>query len=155
MLKIKSVTVLHLKYNLSSGGHVNPAVTFGIALAGKIKWLEAGLYIVAQLLGGLVGSLLVRLWLTRESYVSIQGGATLCAANVTMFQVNVALHAEFGSLLQSGGISGASMNPGRSFGPNVVATIFMHEELAENFWSHHWIYYVGPICGAALASGLY
>ncbi|WKY11356.1 hypothetical protein Q1695_003150 [Nippostrongylus brasiliensis] len=46
-----------------SGGHVNPAVTFGIALAGKIKWLEAGLYIVAQLLGGLVGSLLVRLML--------------------------------------------------------------------------------------------
>ncbi|EYC05861.1 hypothetical protein Y032_0079g1226 [Ancylostoma ceylanicum] len=54
-----------------------------------------------------------------------------------------------------GGISGASMNPGRSFGPNIVASIFMKDELADGFWSLHWIYYLGPAIGALIAVGLY
>lgn len=37
-------------------------------------------------------------------------------------------------------MSGACMNPARAFGPAVAA----------NHWSHHWIYWVGPMCGALL-----
>ncbi|KAK6033912.1 hypothetical protein COOONC_28582 [Cooperia oncophora] len=47
------------------------------------------------------------------------------------------------------------MNPARSFGPNIVATIFMHDKLDAHFWSFHWIYYVGPAFGALFAAGLY
>ena len=54
--------------------------------------------------------------------------------------VTVGLEATFG-----GPISGASMNPARSFGPALVGLA----------WSHHWIYWVGPIVGAAGAAVLF
>uniref|UniRef100_A0A0K0D1B7 Major intrinsic protein, Aquaporin-like protein n=1 Tax=Angiostrongylus cantonensis TaxID=6313 RepID=A0A0K0D1B7_ANGCA len=169
--------------NFSSGGHVNPAVTIGLTAAGKIPPLEAVLYIVAQLLGGVFGSLMVRSLLSYDQYVSIQGGATLCGMDVMWYQALIAevlttyllmqtvlMTAVDSStvlaplaigftlivdILAAGGISGASMNPGRSFGPNIVATIFMQDKLADRFWSYHWVYYLGPSLGALLAVGMY
>lgn len=44
-----------------SGAHLNPAVTIGLAIAGKFAWANVGSYIVAQMLGASVGALLV--WL--------------------------------------------------------------------------------------------
>ncbi|KIH62051.1 transporter, major intrinsic protein family protein [Ancylostoma duodenale] len=43
-----------------SGGHVNPAVTIGVAAAAKMRPIEAVFYIVAQLAGGIIGALIVR-----------------------------------------------------------------------------------------------
>ena len=45
----------------------------------------------------------------------------------------------------AGGISGASMNPARSFGPGAIAW----------YWESHWIYWLGPIAGALLAAALH
>lgn len=42
-----------------SGAHLNPAVTLGLAVAGKFPWTDVGPFIVAQILGGIVGALLV------------------------------------------------------------------------------------------------
>lgn len=49
-----------------SGAHLNPAVTLGLALVGKFGWDQVGLYIVAQLLGAMLGALLV--WLVYKPH---------------------------------------------------------------------------------------
>lgn len=41
-----------------SGGHLNPAVTFATCLTGHTSWAKGGLYVIAQILGGIFGSLL-------------------------------------------------------------------------------------------------
>jgi glycerol uptake facilitator-like aquaporin len=48
-------------------------------------------------------------------------------------------------ILVGGGVSGASMNPARSFGP----------ALASGTWTHFWIYVVGPVAGATLGAAAY
>ena len=52
-----------------SGAHLNPAVTIGLALAGKFAWSQVPGYIVAQLLGGIVGAVLVFLFY-RDHYAA-------------------------------------------------------------------------------------
>jgi len=49
-----------------SGAHLNPAVTLGLAIAGKFAWDQVGLFILAQLLGALLGALLV--WLVYKPH---------------------------------------------------------------------------------------
>ncbi|KAL6742134.1 hypothetical protein Aduo_015322 [Ancylostoma duodenale] len=165
-----------------SGGHVNPAVTIGVAAAAKMRPIEAVFYIVAQLAGGIIGALIVRVVLSYVQYVTIMGGATLCGEDVRWYQgllaeiftsfllvQTVLITAVDGTtnfaplaigftvlmdILAVGGISGASMNPARSFGPNLVASMFM-KDLPAGFWSQHWIYYIGPAVGALVAVGLY
>ncbi|KAK5973520.1 Major intrinsic protein domain containing protein [Trichostrongylus colubriformis] len=145
--------------------------------------MEAIFYIISQMVGAIAGSLVVRAVLSSVQYVAIQGGATLCAANTMWYQGLIAETLATFFLVQTvlltavdnttvlaplaigftvlmdimavGAISGASMNPARSFGPNIVATIFMHDKLAANFWSYHFIYYLGPVFGALLAVALY
>ena len=49
-----------------------------------------------------------------------------------------------------GAISGASMNPARSFGPAVVMS-----DLDSSVWDDHWVYWVGPLAGALLSVFIY
>ena len=49
-----------------SGAHLNPAVSLGLAIVGKFAWAQVGLYIVAQLLGAMLGALLV--WLVYKPH---------------------------------------------------------------------------------------
>jgi glycerol uptake facilitator-like aquaporin len=49
------------------------------------------------------------------------------------------------SVLVIGPLTGAALNPARAFGP----------ALAAGFWEYHWVYWIGPIAGAAAASWLY
>ena len=53
--------------------------------------------------------------------------------------------------IYSGNISGASMNPARSFGPSFIAYV------VDDFdtWGDHWVYWVGPALGALLAAAFY
>ena len=64
-----------------SGAHINPAVTIGLAVAGKFSWDAAGTYILAQLLGGALGAATV--WLAyiqhyRETKDQVLKLATFC-----------------------------------------------------------------------------
>lgn len=154
-----------------SGAHVNPAVTFALALTGKTSWGEAVQYWVAQLVGaGAAGFAL--LFALGDSAGSL--GMTLPAGGISDMQAIFIeailtfflVTAVFGTavagrngnaaglaiglvlamdILMGGALTGASMNPARSFGP----------ALARFEFQSFWIYIVGPVLGGSAAALLY
>ena len=66
-----------------SGAHINPAVTLGLAIAGKFEWARVPAYIIAQFVGGFIGACLV--WLFYRSHYAVTDDkdlklATFCTA---------------------------------------------------------------------------
>jgi MIP family channel proteins len=152
-----------------SGAHFNPAVSVAFALTRHFPWRDVPLYIGAQLLGAVGGALTLRalfgtvanLGATLPAGSALQSlGLEILLTAVLMFVIisvatdtravgqlaalaigaTVALDALWG-----GPISGASMNPARSFGPALIAGV----------WQDHWVYWLGPLLGAALGAYLY
>ncbi|NOX54027.1 MAG: aquaporin family protein [Planctomycetes bacterium] len=66
-----------------SGAHINPAVTIGLAAAGKFPWSQVAGYLAAQMLGGLIGAILVY-WFYADHYAATDDSdaklATFCTA---------------------------------------------------------------------------
>ena len=148
-----------------SGAHYNPAVTVAFALGRHFPPRDAAAYVAAQLAGGVSGALLLlAAWPEAPADLgatvpSVPAGTALLyevvltaflmfvitsvatdtravgAAAAIAIGGTVALDAMFG-----GPITGASMNPARSFGP----------ALAAGQWSDFWVYVAGPLLGAAL-----
>jgi aquaporin TIP len=155
-----------------SGGHVNPAVSLGLALAGKITIIRLILYWIAQLLGAVAGAWVLQIVSTGE-VVALHAigadetawGAVLIEAVLTFTLVFVvfatAVDPAKGSLgviaplaigftvlagiLVAAPFSGGSLNPARSFGPALIAWN----------WTNQWVYWVGPFIGAAVAAVIY
>ncbi|CAA98110.1 Aquaporin [Caenorhabditis elegans] len=182
-----AIFVLAATFGGVSGAHINPAVTFGIALVGRISPIHAVCYVVSQLLGSVFGALLVRISLPYKMYNVISAGATLCGKGynwqegltaeivTTYILVQTVLLCAVDTdknrlaplaigfsliieILAAGAISGASMNPARSFGPNIMGQVFLkpeHLDAQYMYWNYHWIYYIGPIIGAFIAAGVY
>lgn len=69
-----------------SGGHVNPAVTVGLALAGKFPWAKAPAYIISQVLGGLLGAG-VLLFITKSLTDGVEEIINAGFATNTLFDV--------------------------------------------------------------------
>ncbi|XP_020087699.1 probable aquaporin TIP2-2 [Ananas comosus] len=154
-----------------SGGHVNPAVTFGLALGGQITILTGILYWVAQLVGAIVGAYLLKFATgldtpTHGVAAGVGAAEGVVMEIITTFALVYTVYAtaadpKRGSLstiapiaiglivganiLAAGPFSGGSMNPARSFGPAVASGNF-----ADN-----WIYWVGPLVGGGLAGIVY
>ncbi|CAL4952566.1 unnamed protein product [Urochloa decumbens] len=155
-----------------SGGHVNPAVTLSLAVGGHITLFRSALYIVAQMLGSSTACVLLR-WLTGGLATPVHALAAgvgpaqgVVAEVIFTFSLLFVIYATIldsrrvllpgaGPLLTgllvgansvAGAVlSGASMNPARSFGP----------ALATGVWTHHWVYWVGPLTGGPLAVMVY
>ncbi len=158
-----------------SGGHFNPAVTFGFLLTRRISVLLGLAYWVAQLLGGVLAALLLR-WIfpavNRDAsnlgaparHVIDLGPALVVEAVLTFFLVWVVFattadprgtYTAIAGLaiglvivldnLMGYPLTGAIVNPARAFGPQLVA----------NSWSDFWIWYIGPLAGGAIAALLY
>ncbi|RKF57191.1 Aquaporin-1 [Golovinomyces cichoracearum] len=154
-----------------SGGHLNPAITLGLAIIGAVPPIRAAILVVVQLLAGVVAALLVHAVTPGDLNVQTSLGThtttnqglileiILTATLVlTVFLLAVEKHRTtplaplgiglvlFLIVLLSAQYSGASFNPARSFGPAVVQL---------NFASYHWIYWIGPILGSFAASVVY
>jgi aquaporin TIP len=155
-----------------SGGHVNPAVTFGLALGGQITVLTGIFYWIAQLVGSIVACYLLK-YVTGGLSIPIHSVAAgvgviegVVMEIVITFGLVYTVYAtaadpKKGSLgtiapiaigfivganiLAAGPFSGGSMNPARSFGPAVVSGDF-HD---------NWIYWVGPLVGGGVAGLVY
>jgi MIP family channel proteins len=153
-----------------SGAHINPAVTIAFTLSRHFPARDAVGYIAAQLGGAAAGALvLLAVWPDRPGDLGATvpsvgvGSAFLYEAILTallMFVImavatdtravgaaaaiaiggTVGLDALFG-----GAVTGASMNPARSFGP----------ALAAGEWQDFWLYVLGPVTGAALGALAY
>ncbi|XP_065865256.1 aquaporin TIP2-1-like [Euphorbia lathyris] len=155
-----------------SGGHVNPAVTFGMALGGQITFLTGIFYMIAQLLGSIAACFLLKLvtgGLTIPIH-SVAGGVGMiegvimeivitfglvytvfataadpkkgCVGTIAPMAIGFIVGA---NILAAGPFSGGSMNPARSFGPAV----------ASGDYHDNWIYWLGPLVGGGLAGIVY
>ena len=150
-----------------SGAHINPAVTIAFTLTRHFPMRDAVAYVAAQLAGATAGALLLlSAWSDKPAAlgatVPTVGAGTALVYEVVltallMFVIvavatdtravgaaaaiaiggTVALDALFG-----GPLTGASMNPARSFGP----------ALAAGEWTDFWLYVIGPIAGAAISA---
>ncbi|AYN02780.1 MIP/aquaporin family protein [Flavobacterium sp. 140616W15] len=73
-----------------SGAHLNPAVTLGLAIIGKFAWSQVASYIIAQLLGAMLGAFLV--WLFHKDHFSItedEGSKLACFSTIPAIRNNV------------------------------------------------------------------
>jgi MIP family channel proteins len=145
-----------------SGAHINPAVTLGFALTRHLPWKEAPAYWIAQLSGAVAASslhwamfgLVGDMGATSPAGSSVQSlGLEIALTFILMFVVMsvatdvravgqaaaIAIGMTIGlEAIFAGPISGASMNPARSFGPALVGGV----------WASHWVYWLGPLIGA-------
>ena len=153
-----------------SGAHLNPAVTLAFSLRGDFPWRRVPGYIVIQLIAATTAVLLLRIMFgdvgnlgattpgTGFSDLQAVGIELLLTIGLVSTILGTASSAQnLGPLsaiavggyivlagLWSSPVSGASMNPARSFGPALVGGDF----------STYWIYLVGPLLGAGLAVGI-
>jgi len=155
-----------------SGGHVNPAVTFGAFIGGNISLLNGIVYWIAQLTGSVVACLLLKFAtggletsaFALSANVSVWNGLvleivmtfglvyTVYATAVDPKKGDIGIIAPLAiglivgaNILVGGAFSGASMNPAVSFGPAVVSWS----------WENHWVYWAGPLIGGGLAGLIY
>ncbi|XP_042475356.1 aquaporin TIP1-3-like [Macadamia integrifolia] len=155
-----------------SGGHVNPAVTFGAFVGGHITLLRGILYWVAQLLGSTVACLLLKFATGGLTTSAFSLSTDVTVWNALVFEIVMtfglvytvyatAVDPKKGNLgtiapiaigfivganiLAGGAFDGASMNPAVSFGPAVVSWT----------WTSHWVYWAGPLIGATIAALVY
>ena len=172
------LTVLTMAFALGhiSGCHLNPAVTIGLSVAGRAKWSEAPLYIVAQVIGALVAAWLIGYiagsWENLASngmgehspggfsmsqgivteivmtfmFLMIILGATDKRAPAGFAPIAIGLGLTLIHLI-SIPVTNTSVNPARSTGPAILEGGIALEQL--------WLFWVFPVVGAALAGVVY
>jgi MIP family channel proteins len=156
-----------------SGGVFNPALTVGLWATRHLDSLTSVAYIVAQLVGAAAAAFALKMF--PEALGEASNWGTPLLGSETSFTEGVAIEAiltfflmlaVFGTaldprgpklggfaiglviamdILAAGALTGAAMNPARTFGPALVNSI----------WDDHLVYWIGPIIGAVLAGLVY
>ena len=159
-------------YGHHSGTQINPAVTFGLLIAGEIKIATAINYWIMQFAGGILGAAALSFVLGGSA--SGLGATQFDQTTITVYQalaletiltfflvntvMNTAVSGKAGNLaglaigstltfciLMGGPLTGASLNPARTLGPALLTGDL----------SQLWVYIIGPLTGSAIASLLY
>ncbi len=163
------VTAVIYAMGAVGGAHLNPAVTLSFAVRGNFPWMRVPGYVVAQLVGatlacvvlramfgnvGDLGATLPRAGTSATTAAILEGLLTMGLVTVILGTASGAKNVGTNAALAVGGyvalaglwaapISGASMNPARSFGPALVS----------GDWTAFWAYVVGPVVGGMVAVG--
>lgn len=158
-----------------SGGHFNPAISFGFFVTHKLSTFDTVTYWIAQLLGGVAAAYLLRR-LPVDVWGPVQLGTPDLASGISrtngmifeaimtfflvfvVFATAVDERGAFNKIagfaiglsitmaaLFGGPFTGAALNPARAFGP----------ALAANRWNNHGVYWIGPLAGGLAAGWLY
>lgn len=199
-----AISVLAYSIGHISGGQINCAVTFALAINGSLGWGQAFVNLILQLLGSITGALILSVIYPREKDLTgnlasnrvgegwspfgalvgeTVGTFILCftvlntavdaatAANrpVACLAIGLSVFLAHSVLIP---IDGCSINPTRSFGPALVAAALdsgkredseqmrasvtvKTPETSKSTFSDMWIFWLGPLTGAALAVGVY
>jgi MIP family channel proteins len=168
------ILALMVTATMRVSGHLNPAVTIGFLVTRRIEPIMAGVYLLAQILGAVLAAYALRGLFPAEVAAASRLGGQSVALDVSMTQAIVLeaiatfflVFVVFGTavdpkaprvggfaigltvaadILAIGPLTGASMNPARSFGPAVVSGIFEGQA----------VYWIGPIIGGIAAALLY
>jgi glycerol uptake facilitator protein len=175
-----AIAIMAYVFGHISGTHINPAVSIAMWATGRLPAMDTIYYIVAQLIGASLASLsVVFLWgslATGNGYgsttmgpgvnylqaigleavatfflvLAIMGTAVDKRAPAGFAGLAIGLTAALG-IMSTGNLTGASLNPARTFGPYLASTLFS----GQNFWWQFPIYIIGPIVGALAAAFLY
>jgi MIP family channel proteins len=175
-----ALVVIVYTWGSISGAHVNPAVTLGVALTGRLNALQAVVYWTAQFAGALAASYLLAYLIGTAGGLgetvgsltpNIEGVSGPMASQVkvivleavlTFFlMISIFASAVFNKngnlaglaigmvlamdILMGGPLTGASMNPARTFGP---AFVMRHLD-------YFWMYLIGPFIGAGIGALMY
>lgn len=173
------LAVVAMAYTIggTSGCHINPAITLGCLLTGRINGKDAGMYMIFQTIGAILGSIVLFVVTTTSGDAVAGTGANACQEGVSLmgglvaeivftaifvFVVLGTTDAKKGAGNFAGlaiGLSlvlvhlvcirytGTSVNPARSIGPALFQGGAALEQL--------WIFIVGPFIGAAIAAGMW
>jgi MIP family channel proteins len=154
-----------------SGGHFNPAVTIAFLVARRITPTVAGVHVVAQLVGAVAAAYVLKMAMPSALFIATQGGGQSISLDITAVQAIIleAIAAFFlmaviygtavsdtspkigglaigltitANILAVGPLTGASMNPARSFGPAIASGVFAGQ----------FMYWIGPIIGTIVAA---
>jgi len=156
-----------------SGGHFNPVVTLAVWIMGRITPMRAGLYVVAQLAGGLAAGLGLKVafadaWQASNIGTPALGPGITPALGIGIEAILTALLvlavigtavdprapkigglaiglAVAADILVGGPLTGAAMNPARWFGP----------ALAAGAYADWYVWWIGPAIGAVIAALIY
>jgi glycerol uptake facilitator protein len=175
------IAIVIYAFGTTSGAHINPAVTVSLAAIRRFPWREVPAYVAAQLAGAVLGGLLiVAVFGSRATDLGGVGSTTLADGTgylrgivaeaigtflllFTIMALAVDRRAPAGwagliiglavtaDILLIGPLTGASMNPARTFGPYLTNALFG----GATSWADLWAYVIGPLVGGALAAVAY
>ena len=160
-----------------SGGHLNPAVTFGLLVGSKITLSRSVAYWLAQLAGAELAAWMVAVLLGSADVSGKElvfkgtpavgkGESAIQSIGIEAVLTFFLVFVVYGSavdvrapkigglaigltvaldILFGGPFTGAAMNPARTFGPALIS----------GQWNHHYVYWIGPLVGGALAGVIY
>jgi MIP family channel proteins len=166
-----------------SGGQFNPAVSFGLVVAGKQSPAQAGAYIVAQLLGAISAAALLQFivgrdatgtWIANDAGVKLgatigkltelhDGRAVIITEGIATFALMFAVLAatvderahKLGGLVIGLTVTMCILAIGPLTGGSMNPARTLGPALVGGHWEMHWAYWIGPLAGAGLCAVVY